>query len=203
MKCFVAIVFTAFISSTLAVDDGKYHPERYGKEGKYQPSNDGQYYDYVHKYNNFYGKNIYNPAYYPLYYNSIRPYQELVAPFVKSDFPTQVVVTARPPIVTSTAVPLVPSTVKYVPLYATNQYLNGRNARIVTQDSDSNENGYHYSFQTENGISAEETGSVASASNGAARVKGFYEYVGDNGLTYRVDYTADENGFHPSGAHLP
>ncbi|VVC98216.1 unnamed protein product [Leptidea sinapis] len=112
----------------------------------------------------------------------------------------QVVVTARP--IITTPVPVVASSVKYVPLqYAKNQ--NENYARIVTQDSDSSENGYHYRFLTENGIAAEETGSVASATNGGTRVQGFYEYVGDDGRTYRVDYTADENGFHPSGAHLP
>ncbi|XP_022122761.2 larval cuticle protein LCP-30-like [Pieris rapae] len=199
MKCIVALVLVAAISSASG-DDGKYHPGKYGNEGLYKPTTDGRYYDYQNRYNNYYGRNIYNPAYSPFYYNSLQPYQELVAPFVRSDVP-QVVVTARPPIVTSTAVPVIPA-VKYVPLYANNHYLNGRSARIITQDSDSSANGYHYSFQTENGIAAEETGNVATANEGN-KVRGFYEYVGDDGLTYRVDYTADENGFHPTGAHLP
>ncbi len=34
-------------------------------------------------------------------------------------------------------------------------------------------------------------------------MQGSFSYVGDDGQTYSVTYTADENGFVPAGAHLP
>ena len=34
-------------------------------------------------------------------------------------------------------------------------------------------------------------------------MRGSYSYVGPDGQTYVVDWTADEHGFHPSAAHIP
>lgn len=55
------------------------------------------------------------------------------------------------------------------------------------------------SFETENGITAEESGKIdnVGAENEGLKTQGFYEYTGDDGIKVRVDYTADENGFVP------
>jgi len=34
-------------------------------------------------------------------------------------------------------------------------------------------------------------------------VSGSFSYTGSDGAQYSISYTADENGFHPQGAHLP
>ncbi|QQP55110.1 Uncharacterized protein FKW44_008184, partial [Caligus rogercresseyi] len=60
------------------------------------------------------------------------------------------------------------------------------------------------SFEAENGIRQQASGSTVVIGEDATVVmKGSYEYIGDDGQTYVVDWIADENGFQPSAAHLP
>lgn len=68
---------------------------------------------------------------------------------------------------------------------------------ILRDDRQSNGDDYHYSYETENGIRAAEDSHLENKHTPAETNKktGFYEYVGDDGKTYRVDYVADENGF--------
>lgn len=65
--------------------------------------------------------------------------------------------------------------------------------------------GYRYAYETSGGIRAEETGQLNNAGqeNEAIAVRGSYSYLGDDGITYTVEYIADENGFQPTGVHLP
>ncbi|XP_053692227.1 uncharacterized protein LOC128740689 [Sabethes cyaneus] len=77
--------------------------------------------------------------------------------------------------------------------------------QTLVDERDLNENGYKYKFQTENDINVEQTGVVDASQPDSPllRVTGFYEFTADDGVKYRVDYTADENGFVGTGAHLP
>lgn len=74
-----------------------------------------------------------------------------------------------------------------------------RNAEILKYINENDGESYNYSYETSNGISAEETG---VATNGV-KAQGGFAYTGDDGNRYSLTYTADENGFQPQGEHLP
>merc|ERR1712071_507593 len=65
---------------------------------------------------------------------------------------------------------------------------------------------YSYSYETENGIAFNEAGEQKQIGEKADEIgtvsKGSYSYESE-GVTYTVNWVADENGFQASGAHLP
>ncbi|KAL0820687.1 hypothetical protein ABMA28_006518 [Loxostege sticticalis] len=82
----------------------------------------------------------------------------------------------------------------------------GSNAEILRYDNEITDDGYHYAYETSDGTKAEQEGRVlpgAAPEEGSLKVSGSYSYVGDDGQTYTITYTADENGYHAEGAHLP
>jgi hypothetical protein len=59
-----------------------------------------------------------------------------------------------------------------------------------------NSGAFDYSFETENGIKQETVGRMKKIGNVEVVVmRGSYEYIGADGLTYKVTWVADENGF--------
>ncbi|KAJ2944767.1 hypothetical protein O0L34_g1656 [Tuta absoluta] len=70
---------------------------------------------------------------------------------------------------------------------------------IVNHDSNVSPDGYNFSFQTSDGTSRQEQGSLKQVSEDlqAIEVSGSYSYVAPDGLTYSVSYTADTDGFKP------
>merc|ERR1712105_361781 len=65
---------------------------------------------------------------------------------------------------------------------------------------------YSYSYETGNGISIKEEGEQKLIGDKPEEVgsvsRGSYSYDLE-GVTYTVNWVADENGFQPTGAHLP
>lgn len=60
------------------------------------------------------------------------------------------------------------------------------------------------SYDTENGISAQESGALRQVDKDAAVVaQGSFQYTAPEGLGVQISYVADENGYQPSGNVLP
>ncbi|XP_026286219.1 cuticle protein CP14.6-like [Frankliniella occidentalis] len=64
---------------------------------------------------------------------------------------------------------------------------------------------YSFSFETENGIQANEDGTVVRAGTDSESTakQGSFSYPGPDGVYYSLSYVADDEGFRASGAHLP
>merc|ERR1711962_316111 len=63
---------------------------------------------------------------------------------------------------------------------------------------------FRYAFDTENDITASAEGSVKTVDDTEVVVmKGEYSYVGSDGNTWKVEWFADETGFHPTAPFLP
>ncbi|CAB3221365.1 unnamed protein product [Arctia plantaginis] len=95
-----------------------------------------------------------------------------------------------------------------------NPYYNYAEGQAVPILSYSNEHGldgsYAFSFSTADGKQAQESGYLKDAfidntgePQGTQVVQGSYAYVAPDGTPIQVSYVADENGFRPSGVHIP
>ncbi|XP_023025225.2 uncharacterized protein [Leptinotarsa decemlineata] len=86
------------------------------------------------------------------------------------------------------------------------QYYNGASsaapAAIIKSNivPNSGDGYYSYNYETENGIMAQEEGTVV---NDAENARGGYSYTSPEGERVVVEYTADEEGFKPTGSHIP
>ncbi|XP_055378256.1 pupal cuticle protein-like [Condylostylus longicornis] len=69
---------------------------------------------------------------------------------------------------------------------------------ILNKNYDLKEDGsYGWEYETGNGISASENG------KGGEFAKGVFEWTSPEGEHVSIQYTADENGYQPSGSHVP
>ena len=64
---------------------------------------------------------------------------------------------------------------------------------------------FSYNYETENDIKQEVVGTMKKIDEDTEVLvmRGSYEYIGPNGVTYVVNWVADENGFRPSARHIP
>ncbi|KAL0840377.1 hypothetical protein ABMA28_015634 [Loxostege sticticalis] len=82
---------------------------------------------------------------------------------------------------------------------------------ILTYSNEHRPDGsYSFSFSTADGKQAQEAGYLKDAyidNNGEPQgtqvVQGSYAYISPEGTPIQVTYVADENGFRPSGVHIP
>lgn len=66
--------------------------------------------------------------------------------------------------------------------------------------------GYQYNYQLSDGQQRDESAELINAEteNEAIVVRGSYSWVDSiTGQEYKINYFADENGFHAEGAHIP
>lgn len=64
---------------------------------------------------------------------------------------------------------------------------------------------YSYSYETGNGIQAQEDGHLThqGTDDEAIEARGSFSYTDDDGQVIHLSYVANENGFQPEGSHLP
>ncbi|KAH0811682.1 hypothetical protein GEV33_011109 [Tenebrio molitor] len=209
-RWFLWQVLFCILSSSLALDqEGRYVDDNSGRyipgdEGQYIPDNSGQY---IHDGTGGYrddgtGRYAGDPnGRYSGQFNGngnnlitsstrnrpiqISPVVEIKTNTIRSPTPT-------------------PAPAPRQPLQTYNNYQEGK-WKIIRQLSDVDTDGYHWEYETENKIIAEESGKLHNVGTDAEtmRAKGFFQYTGPDNVVYTVEYTADENGFIPVGDHLP
>ncbi|KAF9805109.1 hypothetical protein SFRURICE_013302 [Spodoptera frugiperda] len=81
-----------------------------------------------------------------------------------------------------------------------------KSAQILKQELDVGVEGqYQYAYETDNGIAANEAGSLKQISpeQTAEVVQGQASWQSPEGEQIKFEYIADENGYQPQGSHLP
>ncbi|GJQ69730.1 hypothetical protein Trydic_g22296 [Trypoxylus dichotomus] len=81
-----------------------------------------------------------------------------------------------------------------------------KTATILQQDyTNEGAGNYNFAYHTSDGMSREEKAELKNvgSENEALVVQGSFTYVGVDGVTYTVNYVADENGYRPSAEHIP
>lgn len=78
-------------------------------------------------------------------------------------------------------------------------------AETLRSESVMEDDSYHYSFETSNGIKAQSAGQLKSVDKDSAAIvaQGDYSYTAPDGQEVKITYIADENGYQATGDAIP
>lgn len=78
-------------------------------------------------------------------------------------------------------------------------------AQVLRSESVVNPDSFQYAYETSNGIVANEEGHLKQFTDEESAIvsQGGYRYIAPDGTPIAIQYVADENGYHPTGDHLP
>ncbi|XP_055706767.1 flexible cuticle protein 12-like [Phlebotomus papatasi] len=85
-------------------------------------------------------------------------------------------------------------------------YDPSRDATILRYENDNiGVDGYKYAYETSDGQNAYAQGELKNfgPETNAVVSQGSFSFVGEDGVTYTINWVADENGFRADGAHVP
>lgn len=83
---------------------------------------------------------------------------------------------------------------------------DSKDAQIISYENDNiGIDGYKFKYETSDGISRQEEAVIKNpgTENEALSVRGSISWVAPDGVTYTINFVADENGFQPEGEHIP
>ena len=93
----------------------------------------------------------------------------------------------------------------FVALFAVAMARPDKEVQILKQDSDVGPESFVTRTELDDKTVIESSGQLNNigTDHESIVIKGSFSYVGPDGVTYTVNYVADENGYQPQGAHLP
>uniref|UniRef100_A0A1B0FV53 Putative cuticular protein 21 rr-1 family n=1 Tax=Lutzomyia longipalpis TaxID=7200 RepID=A0A1B0FV53_LUTLO len=81
-----------------------------------------------------------------------------------------------------------------------------KTATILRYENDNiGVDGYKYAYETSDGQTAYAQGELKNfgPETNAVVSQGSFSFVSDDGVTYTINWVADENGYRADGAHVP
>ncbi|XP_046811088.1 uncharacterized protein LOC111688680 isoform X4 [Lucilia cuprina] len=132
------------------------------------------------------------------YVHDAKPYVHDVKPYDHSLYTTT---TTKKPTTTTKRTTTTTTTTTTTPRSIIFNYDDEGRHKILHQEDARKHDKYDHAYLTENGIYGEEQAKLHHT--GGTHAQGYYEYTGDDGKLYRVNYKSTHEGFVPEGDHIP